>query len=150
MKRSISADWSHASIGEKIHRHAIDAIAQMRRWRAVWKDMAEVAAAAAAMHLRSAHAMAAIHSAFDGAVNRIVKARPAGAAFKFFGGREKTLAASGANKRTRPLFVIERATSGRLGAMRPHDPVLLRGQQAPPFFLGMGNFKCFVLHLRRP
>lgn len=112
--------------------------------------MAEVAAAAAAMNLRSAHAMAAILCALHGAVNRIVKARPASAAFEFLGGHEKTLAASGANKRTCPLFVIERATAGRLGTVPAHDPVLFLGEQAPPFFLGMGNFKCFVLHLLRP
>ena len=94
--------------------------------------MAEVAAAAAAMNLRSAHAMATILGALHGAVNRIVKARPAGAAFKFLVGYEKALPTSGTNKSTRPLFMIERATTRGFRAMCAHDPVLFGREQAVP------------------
>ena len=45
----------------------------MRRRRAVWKEVAEMAAAAAAMHLRPGHAMASILGALKGAFDGIVE-----------------------------------------------------------------------------
>ena len=55
--------WSHrpaATLRLEIHRHAVDAVAQAGRRRAVVEDVAEMAAAAAAMHLGAHHAVAAV------------------------------------------------------------------------------------------
>src|SRR5208283_5916774 len=110
--------------GLEVHRHAVDAVAQMRRRRAVLEDVAEMAAAAAAMHLGAHHAVAAIGRGLDRAGHRIFEARPAGAALEFLLGGEQRLTAAGAGKRAGTLLVIERAAPRRLGAVPAHDPEL--------------------------
>src|SRR5215475_261557 len=67
----------------EVQRDAIDAIAQMRGGRPVLEHMAEMAAAAAAVHFRAHHPEAAVAGGLDRARNRVVEARPAGAAFEF-------------------------------------------------------------------
>src|ERR1700730_26643 len=118
----------------------------MRRRRPVWKDVAQMAAAAAAMHFRPRHAMAAVIGVLDGAFEGIVKTRPAGAALEFLFRREERPSASRANKYARPLFMVEDAASRCLSAMRAHDPILFRRKQTPPFFIGMGHVKQLALH----
>jgi hypothetical protein len=139
-----------ALIRQKIHRGAVDAIAQKCRRRPIRKDVAQMAAAAAAMHLRPRHAMASILGALHGAFEGIVEARPAGAAFEFFGRDEKALATSGADEGAGSLFMIQGAAAGRLRTMRAHDSILFRREKAPPLFLGMGDFKSFAWHGARP
>jgi len=118
----------------------------MRRRRAVWKDVAEMAAAAAAMHLRPGHAMASILGALKGALDGIVEAWPAGATLEFLARHEKPLATARADKSAGTLFMDERAASRSFRAMPAHDPVLFLRKQAPPFLIGMGDVKCLVLH----
>src|SRR5580704_3406855 len=74
---------ARASPRFEIHRHAVDAIAQVRGRRAVVEDVAEMAAAAAAIHLGALHAPAAVGGGVDRARLRVVEARPAGAALEF-------------------------------------------------------------------
>src|SRR3984893_780207 len=112
------------------------------------ESVAQMAAAAAAMHLRPRNAMASILGALHGAFEGIVEARPAGAAFEFFGRDEKTLATSGADEGAGALFMIQGAAAGRLRTMRAHDSILFRREKAPPLFLGMGDFKKFCLAWR--
>src|SRR5580658_5352245 len=97
------------SLRLEVHRHAADAIAQMRRRRAVLEDVAEVAAAAAAMHFGAHHAVVAVGRGLDRPGDRIVEARPAGAALEFLLGDEQLLAAAGAGEFAGALLVIERA-----------------------------------------
>src|SRR5581483_127474 len=82
----------------EIQRHAVDAVAQTGRRRAVRKHMAEMAATAAAMHLGADHAVAAVHRFLDGARLRIVEARPAGTAFELALRLEQLLPAAGAGE----------------------------------------------------
>src|SRR5271169_4775629 len=110
-----------SSLRLEIHRHAVDAIAQMRGRRAVFEDVAEMAAAAAAVHLGALHAPAAVGDGIDRARLRIVKARPAGAALEFFLRGEQRLLAAGAVERAGALFVIERAAARTFGAMLAHN-----------------------------
>src|SRR5712691_2358419 len=86
------------SVRFEVHRHPVDAIAQMRRRRAVLEDVTEMAAAAAAMHLVAHHAVAGVGRFFDRPGFRVVEARPAGAALEFLFRREQRLAAAGAGK----------------------------------------------------
>src|SRR5580700_3703109 len=130
----------------KVHRHAVDAVAQMRGRRAVLEDMAEMAAAAAAMHLGADHPVALVHRRLGRALDRIVEARPAGAAFEFLVGHEQRLGAARADERAGALLVVERATAGRLGPMRAHYPVLLRGEELVPLFVGAGERECLAFH----
>src|SRR6266852_6176526 len=104
------------SLRLEIHRDAVDAVAQVRRRRAVVEYVAEMAAAAAAMHLGARHAVAAIDRGLDRARLRIVEARPAGAALEFALRDEQRLAAARAGKRARALLVIERAAARHRGA----------------------------------
>src|SRR5579864_3362212 len=70
------------SLGLKIHGDAVDAIAQMRRRGAVVEYVAQVASATAAVHLGADHAVGAVGRRFNRARDRIVEARPAGAALE--------------------------------------------------------------------
>ena len=76
----------------------------MGRRRPVVEDMAEMAAALAAMDLGADHDMAGVAAGLDRARQRVEKARPAGAALEFLGGAEQFLAAARRNKRRRARF----------------------------------------------
>src|SRR5579863_2816187 len=121
----------------EVHRHAVDAIAQVRRRRAVLEHVAEMAAAAAALHLGANHAVAAIGYGLDRTRFRIIKARPAGAALELLVRGEQRLLAAGAIERAGTLLVIERATARPLGAMLAHDVELLRREDFAPFRVGV-------------
>ena len=116
--------------GMKIERDAVHAIAQPGRLRSVVEDMAEMAAAALAMHLGASHEKAAVALGFDRVFKRLVKARPAGAAVEFGRGLEQRLAAPGAMIDARIVVLVERAGAGALGAVLTQNPVLLRGSAA--------------------
>jgi len=108
--------------------------------------MAQMAAAAAAMHFRPRHAMASILAVLDGAFDGIVEARPAGAAFEFLGRNEKTLSTASAHEGAGAFLMIEGAAAGRLGTMPTHDAILFRREKAPPFFIRTSNVKRLALH----
>src|SRR6185437_11542760 len=78
----------------KHQRVAIHAVAQAGRLRAIVEDVAEMAAAAAAMHLGPRHAEGAVFGGRDGVFERLVEARPARAALEFGVGREQRKVAS--------------------------------------------------------
>src|SRR6202035_2508017 len=61
---------------------AVHAVAQARRLRAVVEDVAEMAATASAMHLGAQHAEGPVFRLADRVLQRLVEARPAGAAFE--------------------------------------------------------------------
>src|ERR1700680_301978 len=111
----------------------------MGRRRAVVEHMAEMAAAAAAMHFGAHHPEASIGRSLDCALDRVIEARPAGAAVEFLFGDEKFLAATGAHEGAAALLVIERATARRLGAVLAHHGVLFRGENASPLRVAMGD-----------
>src|ERR1700733_13519349 len=70
----------YLSVRDEIQGDAVDAIALMGGGRAVREDVAEMAAAGRAMHLRADHAMAAVSRRLNRTLDRVVEARPAGAA----------------------------------------------------------------------
>src|SRR5215472_509159 len=123
----------------EIHRHAIDAVAQMGRRRPVLENMAEMAAATAAMHLGANHAVARICRGLHCSGLRIVEARPTSAALELGFGDEQLLLAAGAIERAGALFVIECAAPRPFGALLAHDVVLLRSEDFAPFRFGMGD-----------
>src|ERR1051325_4346758 len=91
----------------KVHRHPVDAVAEMGRRGAVFKYMAEMTAAAAAVDLGTDHAVTLVARALDRAGLGIVEARPAGAALELGLGDEQLLPAAGAVERAGALFVIQ-------------------------------------------
>lgn len=70
------------SVGLKVHRDAVDAIAAMGRRRTVIKHVSQMAAAVGTMNLGSDHSVAAIRGRFDRTLDRIIEARPSRAAFE--------------------------------------------------------------------
>src|SRR4051794_11146109 len=103
-----------SSIRFEIHRHAIDAVALMRRRRTVGEDVSEMAAATAAMHLGAHHAVAAVRGRLDRTRLGIVEARPPGPALEFALGDEQLLPATRAGECAGALLVIQRTASRRL------------------------------------
>src|SRR4051794_3562135 len=122
----------------------------MRRRRAVLEHVAEMAAAAAAMDLGADHAVAAVGRGFDRARNRIVEARPAGAALELLLGCEQLLPAPRAGKRAGALLVVQRAGAGPLGAVAAKNIVLLGGEQLAPLLVTVGDRETFLFHSPTP
>jgi len=109
-----------------------------RRW-AVLENVAEMAAAAAAMHLGADHAVVPVSGALDRARFRIIETRPAGAALEFLLRGEQFLLAAGAEERPGSFLVIERAATGPFGAVLAHDVKLLGREDLAPLRLGVGH-----------
>src|ERR1700683_706819 len=120
----------------------------MRGRRAVVEDMAEMAAAAAAVDLGALHAPAAVGGGIDRAWLRIVKTRPAGAALEFLVRGEQRLPAAGAIERAGALLIIERAAARPFGAVLAHDMELLGREQLLPLRLGMRHGIVLGVRLR--
>ena len=87
------------SAGVEIQRHAVDAVAQAGRRRAIFEHVSEVTAAAAAMDLGAGHEVAAIRRRGDRPFDRCEEARPAGAALEFPVGDEERLSTADARER---------------------------------------------------
>src|SRR5829696_5256538 len=134
------------SLRLEIERHAVDAIALMRRRRPVGKDMPEMAAATAAMHLDARHAEAAVLGGLHRSGLRIVETRPAGAAFEFLLRLEQRLPTADATESAGALLVIQRTASRTLGAVSAHDLILLRREQLAPFFVRVRDREVFLVH----
>src|SRR2546430_5780145 len=127
---------------------AVDAIAQAGRLRSVVEDMAEMAAAAAAMHLGGGHAEGAVLGLAERIFQRLIEARPAGAAFEFGVGRKQRQVAAGAGEDALAMLLQERARSRPFGAVLTQDIVLLRRQLRAPFGIGLFDLE-FLCGLRR-
>src|SRR5437868_1274208 len=99
----------------KIERHAVHAVALSGRLRTVVENVAEVAAAAAAMNFGSCHEKAAVALGFDRLVERRPKAWPAGATVELSVRRKQRLTATGAVIDPSAVLLIEGARSGTFG-----------------------------------
>src|SRR5262249_1162332 len=112
----------------------------------VLEHVAEVAAAAAAVHLGAAHAVAVVLRRLHRARLRIVEARPAGAAVELALGAKQRLAAAGAAEGAGALLVVERPAARRFGAVAAQPVVLLGREQLAPFRIGVGDGILLGLH----
>src|SRR2546430_13240687 len=104
---------------------AVDAIAQAGRLRSVVEDMAEMAAAAAAMHLSACHAEGAVLGLAERIFQRLIEARPAGAAFEFGVGRKQRQVAAGAGEDAPSMPPQGRGRCPPVGAALAQDILLL-------------------------
>src|SRR5712691_11035977 len=118
----------------------------MRRRRPVVEDMAEMAAATAAMHLGTVHPVASIRRGLDRPLHRIVEARPAGAALEFLLRHEQRLAASRADERAVTFLIVQRTAPGSFGPVAAQDLVLLGREQPAPLLVAMGDLELLVVH----
>src|SRR4030095_15719644 len=112
-------------------------------WRATsGEDMAEMAAAAAAMFLRPEDPARQVAAIADGVWKRLPEARPAGAAVKFGGRAEQGQGAAGAGEDAPAMFVQKRAGGGPLGPCLAQAMVTLRSKAAAPVGGAMLDFEC--------
>src|SRR6516225_3259248 len=131
----------------KVERRSIHAITQPGRLRAVVENVAEVAAAAAAVHFGAGHEKAAVGLRLDRLLDRRRKARPAGSAVELGVGGEQRLAATGTMVDAFAVLLVERARSSTLGAVVTQDPILRRRQLAPPLLLAQYDREFFCRRL---
>ena len=132
----------------KHQRKTVDAVAQAGRLRPVVEDVAEMAAAAAAMNFGAQHAEGAVLGLADGVFERLVEARPAGAALEFGLGGEQRQVAAGAGEDALAVLLQQRARARALGALLAQDFILLRRQLRAPFGVGLFDLE-FLGGLRR-
>lgn len=99
--------------------------------------MAEMAAAGRAMYFRALHTEGAVLRGSDRPCERLVEARPSGAAIEFGIRFKQGLTAAGAAEHAGTMFAIERTRAGAFGAMGAQYPVLLGRQLALPFRVGL-------------
>src|SRR6185437_11883895 len=116
----------------EVQRDPVDAIALVGRRRAVVEDMSQMAAAGRAMNLGAHHAVGPVDRRLDGAGHRFIEAWPARPTLEFTFRLEQRLAAASAGEPAEPLFLEQSAAPRRLGSVRPHHVILLRGQEAAP------------------
>src|SRR3954452_7553632 len=97
-RRGISALGGRCSGRVEHQAKSVDAIAQSGRLRSVFEHVTEMTAAAAAMHLGAQHAVGAVLGLAQRIVERLVEARPSGAALELRVGREQWQVAAGTGK----------------------------------------------------
>src|SRR5271154_6407423 len=109
-------------------RETVHAVAQSGRLRAVVKNVAEMAAAAPAMNFGAGHAEARVLGFTDRILQRLIKARPSGAALELGLRGEQRQVAAGAGEGALAVLLEQRARARTLGAFLAQDLVLLRRQ----------------------
>ena len=102
------------------------------------------------MHFGAGHAPAAIDGVLGGAGDRVVEARPAGAALELYLALEQRCIAADAREGAGAVLDEQRATARTLGAVVAHDAVLLGGQALAPLGIGSGHGKSLGVHYCLP
>src|ERR1700730_5197064 len=125
----------------KHQRKAVHAIAQAGRLRPVVENVAEMAAAAAAVNFGPQHPKGAVFGLADGVLERLIETRTAGAAFEFGLRREQRQVAAGAGEDALAVLFQERARARPLGTLLAEDFILLRGQLRAPFRISLFDLK---------
>src|SRR5580692_1669602 len=105
----------------KYQRKAVHAVAQAGRLRPVVEDVTEMAAAAAAMNFGPQHPEGAVFGLADRVVERLIEARPAGAALEFGLRGEQRQVAAGAGEDAPAVLLQKRARTGAFGAFLAQD-----------------------------
>src|ERR1700686_5251601 len=109
----------------KCQRKAVHAVAQAGRLRPIVEDVAEVAAAAAAVDFGPQHSEGTVFGLADRVLQRLIEARPAGAALEFRLRGEQRQVTAGAGEDALAMLLEQRARTGPLGALLAQDLVLL-------------------------
>ncbi len=96
-----------------------------------------MATATAAVNFGPQHPKSAVLGFADGVFERLIKARPAGAALELGLRREQRQVAAGAGEDALAMFLEQRARTRPLGALLAQDFILLRRQLRTPFRIGL-------------
>src|ERR1700733_6143169 len=132
----------------KLQSKAVHAVAQAGRLRSIVENVPEMAAAAAAVNFGAQHPQGPVLGLADGVLERLIEARPAGAALIFCLRGEQRQVAAGAGEDALAVLLEQRARSGTFGAFLAQDGILLRGQLRPPLRVGLFNLE-FLRRLHR-
>src|SRR5499433_1398940 len=124
-QRRPRSSWS---VGQEFQGNAVDAVAQSRGRRAVLEDMAQMSAAAPAMHLGAWQQQQVVGGGAYGVRQRSIEARPTGLAVVFGLRGEHRKIATRAGKRALALLVVERTRARGFGAVPPQHVVLRLGE----------------------
>src|SRR5690606_34742094 len=146
-RTDVSPSTRGFSLRHEFQSHAIHAVAQASRRRAIVENMAEMPATAAAMHLSACHEKLAIHAGADRTVDRLRETRPASAAVKLGLRREQRQIASGAVVSPGCIVLVERTREGILGPVLAQNMVLLRREDLLPLLVRLGDLEGFLLGL---
>src|SRR3981081_4055455 len=132
----------------KHQRKAVHAVAQPGRLRPIVEDVTEMAAAGAEVNFGPQHPEGPVFGLADGVLERLVKARPAGAALEFRLRGEQRQVAAGAGEDALAMLLEQRARTRALGALLAQNLILLRRQLRAPFRIGLFDFE-FLRGVRR-
>src|ERR1700694_2595498 len=121
----------------KHQRKAVHAVAQAGRLRPIVEDVAEMAAATAAVNFGPQHPKGPVLGLADGVLERLIKTRPAGTALEFRLRREQRQIAAGAGENALAMLLEQRARTGTLGTFLAQDFILLRRQLRAPLRVGL-------------
>src|SRR5262249_54348926 len=128
----------------EFERDAVHAVALAGRLRAVVEDVAEMSAAAAAVHLGARNDHAVIVRRTHGALDRRVEARPAGTAVEFGLRLVERQVAGGALEHAGAMLVVERARERTFRAVLAQHLELRRREQAAPLVLAVGDLESLL------
>src|SRR5499427_6841126 len=121
--------------------HAVDAVTQAGRLRAIVEHVPEMPAATAAMHFLPDHAERVVGVGLHRAVDRSVEARPARSRVELgLGGKQRQIAAR-ASEGAFAVLVVERAGERTFCVLLTQYGVLLRREQLPPFLRSVGDLE---------
>src|SRR6202051_1310688 len=121
----------------KHQREAVHAVAQPGRLWSIVEDVTEMTATTAAVNFGPHHPKGAVFGLADGVLERLIKTRPAGAAFIFRLRGEQRQVAAGAGEDALAMLLEQRARSRALGAFLAQDFILLRRQLCAPLRVGL-------------
>src|SRR5205807_4923493 len=107
-----------------------------------------MATAAAAVYFGAQHAEHPIFGLAEGVIERLIEARPAGAALELGLRGEQRQVAAGAGEDALAMLLEQRARTRPFGALLAQDLILLRGQLRAPFGIGLFDLE-FLRGLRR-
>src|SRR6185295_1491779 len=134
--------------GSEAERDAVHAVAKPGRLRPVVEDVAEVSAAAAAVHLGADHHEGAVLGGLHRAGERGVEARPAGVALELRLRREEGKGAAGAEEAAVTVLVEQRARPRALGSLVPEDVVGRGREEGLPLGVGLLDLEGLALRGR--
>src|SRR5580692_9585468 len=124
---------SRAFLRNEPQRHAVVAVTQSGRLRAVIEDVSLVAPTANAMVFGAGNDQLEVLLGGEAAGNQGKKARPSGAAVVFHLRAKQWQRAAGADENAGALFSVERTRERMLRALLTQDVVLHRRQDFLPF-----------------
>src|SRR5205807_10529557 len=102
-----------------------------------------MATAAAAVYFGAQHAEHPIFGLAEGVIERLIEARPAGAALELGLRGEQRQVAAGAGEDALAMLVEERARTRPFGALLAQDIILLRRQLRAPLRVGLLDLELF-------